>query len=87
MKIFKECIHAFLSNGSQERAQHEIISTRPQVVVDLERLLEELRCLGASAFWNGGRRLATTDLEDGLKLTAVWEGMRARHHLDYQATE
>ena len=71
-----------------ERKAQQLIRSRPLLVFDLKRSLEEHAHLFARSAGDIRSCLpATSDLEDGLQLSAIWVRMRAGHHLDYQAAQ
>lgn len=55
-----------LGDWRQERAEHKLISTRSQVVINLEGAAQENLCLFTRMLRDRRRRSAPTNLEDGL---------------------
>ena len=63
----------------------EVGSGGTELVVELERELEEVDSLGRDIGRDGGFRLGGADLEDGLHLGELWPRVFASQHLDDQA--
>lgn len=85
---FQRFMHPLrLCNRIQERAVEKLVRAWSFRLLDLKRLLQEGLGLRGSLFRDGGTTPGTTDLEDGLQLRAIWEGVGPGHHLDNEAAE
>ena len=76
-----------LGYGVQKGAVEQFVGARSFGLFYLKRLLQERFCLGGSLFWDCGTTPGTTDLEDGLELRAIWEGVSSSHHLNNKAAK
>lgn len=71
----------------QKRRQQQLIRTRPLLMIILKRHRQKRLPLLARVLGRARFRAAVADLEDGLELVEVGEGVRAREHLHDEAAE
>lgn len=82
-KAFSPC----LCNRVEKRTKQQLLGARSLYVLNLKCLFQKCDCFFASVFGNRRTNLGSTNLEDGLELGTIREGMGSGHHLDDETSE